>query len=292
MIVYYANVSGGKDSTAMCLWLKEQGIEYRAVHQWTGWEHPDTVAYLRDTLPDHIGPIKVHSREPDLDARREEYAAELEALLTWRSPFVRWVLRWGMFPSNVTRFCTKEIKVFAARDVYRAAHERGELPTAVVGIRAAESARRATLPERELSTTLDCMVWRPLLSWTEQDVIDIHRRHNVPPNPLYLRGSRRVGCWPCIHANKTDLRLIGEERIAVIERFEAIMEELKPDKTPRFFRAPSVLRDGGDGATIRRVIEWSKTARGGRELDRQATLPGFNDGCLRWGMCDSGAHNG
>ena len=300
MTTHLASVSGGKDSTAMCLYLKEQGIEYRALHFDTGWEHPATVEYLRDVLPRYIGPIEVHSREPDLDDEREAYAVELEAMLGWRSPFVRWTLRKAYFPRRMGRWCTQELKIYTVRGVMRAEHEAGRLPVNVVGIRAAELQARAKLPERELSTTLDCMVWRPLIAWTERDVIDIHHRHGVPPNPLYLRGSRRVGCWPCIMAGKTDLRALDEDRIRIIERLESIVgvlqEKRAADKgetleyTPHLFQAATrqLTTDGKYvGVPIRRMVEWGKTARGGRELDRQQALPGFNDGCLRWGMCES-----
>ena len=300
--VYIASVSGGKDSTAMILHLKEQGIPFRAVHFDTGWEHAATYAYLRDVLPKYTGPIEVHSREPKLDEHRDALAVEVEDMLGHRSPFVRWVIQRGMFPARVRRFCTQELKVFTARDVMRAEHAAERLPVNVVGIRAAESRARAKLPEHELSTTLDCMVWRPLIAWTERDVIDIHKRHGVPPNPLYLRGARRVGCWPCIHARKADLRMLDEQRIAVIERLEAIVEqlarernarkgvELAPDwNPPSFYQAPNPDANGGyPSIPIRRMVRWGKTALGGRELDRQMSMPGINDGCLRWGMCDVG----
>jgi 3'-phosphoadenosine 5'-phosphosulfate sulfotransferase (PAPS reductase)/FAD synthetase len=41
-----ASVSGGKDSTAMALWLREQGQAFFPVFMDTGWEHADTYAYL------------------------------------------------------------------------------------------------------------------------------------------------------------------------------------------------------------------------------------------------------
>ena len=314
--VYIAAVSGGKDSTAMCLWLREQEIPYRAVTFDTGWEHPDTYRYLREVLPAHIGPIEAHSREPKLGPRHEEYAAEIEQLLGFRSPMVRWILKRGMFPSRVRRFCTQELKLYTARDVMRAEHEAGRLPVNVIGVRAAESRARARLPERELSPTLDCMVWRPLLRWTERDVIDIHKRHGVPPNPLYLQGARRVGCFPCIMSGKRDLKLLNEARIRVIERMEAIVHQLAGERaaergglglnphsdmsfhvqrgaaweSPALFQAPSsVFRTEAREwpcVSIRRMVEWGHTTRGGREPDRQITMPGMNDGCLRWGLCD------
>ena len=52
-----ASVSGGKDSTAMCLHLKERGIPYRAVYMDTGWENAETYRYIEEELPGYIGPI-------------------------------------------------------------------------------------------------------------------------------------------------------------------------------------------------------------------------------------------
>lgn len=296
--VHIASVSGGKDSTAMCLWLQEQGIEYRAVHFNTGWEHPDTVAFVRDVLPQYVGPIESHSREPELDEQRETYAQELERLLGFRSPFVRWVLRKGMFPARLKRFCTTELKIYTARDVMQAAHAAGELPVNVIGIRAAESAARAQLPEREISTTLDCMVWRPLIRWSEQDVIDIHKRHGVPPNPLYLRGSNRVGCWPCIMAGKSEIKRLEEERLHIIERLEhltGILAQQRADESgkplivkPYLFQLGTRNEEGKRPPTpIRKMVEWSHTHRGGKERDNQPMFPGLNEGCLRWGMCET-----
>ena len=50
------SISGGKDSTAMALWLKEQGHDCRWVFADTGWEDRQTYDYLRDVLPGVIGP--------------------------------------------------------------------------------------------------------------------------------------------------------------------------------------------------------------------------------------------
>jgi 3'-phosphoadenosine 5'-phosphosulfate sulfotransferase (PAPS reductase)/FAD synthetase len=288
-----ASVSGGKDSTAMCLYLLEIGRPFRAAFWDTGWEHPETYRYVTEVLPDVIGgPVEIRSREPVLDERREAMAVELEGMLGFRSPMVRWVLSRAMFPSRKRKWCTQELKVFTARDFMRAEHAAGRRPVNVVGIRAAESPARAAMPEHELSTTLDCMVWRPLLRWSEQDVIDIHRRHGVAPNPLYLRGAARVGCWPCIQAGKAELRLLDEARIHAIERLEVFVAELASEAgraAPALFQHPTRNAAGERPCTpIREIVRWAFTSRGGRdELDpddvREAAA---EDGCMRWGMCD------
>jgi len=80
-IVYYASVSGGKDSLAMCLHLQDLGIPYRAVFFDTGWENPDTYQYVREVLPGVVGPIEWLSNEPELDDSQEADAQEVEAVL-------------------------------------------------------------------------------------------------------------------------------------------------------------------------------------------------------------------
>ena len=52
------SVSGGKDSTAMALWLIDQGLRDRChwVFADTKWEHPDLYDYL-EYLETKIGPI-------------------------------------------------------------------------------------------------------------------------------------------------------------------------------------------------------------------------------------------
>lgn len=299
---YIASVSGGKDSTAMCLYLKERGIVYRAVHFDTGWETETTMRYVREVLPAHIGPIEIRTRLPELAPELEAYALELEGMLGFHSPFVRWVLKKQMFPARVIRYCTQELKVFVVRDVVREIHAANELPVNVVGIRAAESRARAQLPEHEISTSLDCAIWRPILNWTERDVIEIHKRHGVPPNPMYLRGASRVGCYPCIFARKIEVRALTEKRIAVIERLEAIIGQLRLERaaiagesvtdTPTFFQRRRRQENEPPTVAIREHVRWSQTARGSDEQDQQLAFGQFNDGCLRWGLCDLGASDG
>lgn len=276
-----ASVSGGKDSAAMCLYLKELGIPYRAVFMDTGWEHDRTYEYLRGDLTRVLGPIE--------EIRSRKYPGGMPDLVVKR----------GMFPSRVRRMCTQELKVYPMRDYMRALQDAGEDPVNTVGIRAAESESRSKMPEWEWSDTFDCEVWRPLLKWSEEQVIEMHTRHGLRPNPLYLAGSSRVGCWPCIFARKDEVRMVAEtdpERVEAIMRLEAEVAQAAEERyrekgqtfeslgyeRPAFFQ--SRLGRVGTPWPIARAIAWSKTPTRGKEPEP------FDDpqrGCMRWGLCET-----
>lgn len=172
----------------------------------------------------------------------------------------------------------------------------------VVGIRAAESAARSQLGRWDSWDELDCDVWRPLIDWTEADVVAIHQKHGLAPNPLYLRGARRVGCWPCIFARKSDIRMVAREtpeRIEEIRQLETDVAdrasaryaaqgetfESKGYHPPTFFHTKKHRRPETNGMVpIDDAVTWANNIRPGRETDEAFQAPFA--GCLRWGMCD------
>lgn len=281
-----ASISGGKDSAALSLWLTEQGIEHDRIFLDTGWENDLTYSYLRGPLTAQIGPI--------LELRSSLLMEDL-------------IRKKGMFPSRVRRFCTQELKVKPMQEYLKARIDAGDDVINAVGIRAAESEARSRMPEWEWQDGFDCEVWRPLLRWSEQDVIEIHRRHGLSPNPLYLLGASRVGCWPCIYARKSEIRFIADKDPARIVRLKVLEEDVAKKAVaraqargttlankPTWFQNPTsrVGADGhraGDCWPIDKVVEWSRTIRGGAEEDKQELLfAGMNDGCMRWGLCETG----
>ncbi len=272
-----ASVSGGKDSAAMSLWLTEQGIEHDRVFLDTGWEHEKTYSYLRGELTDKLGPI-----------------TEIKAPLLMEDL----IIKKGMFPSRVRRFCTQELKVKPIIAYLAQLMETGTDVINAVGIRAGESVSRSKMLEWEWQDGFDCEVWRPLIAWSEAQVIAIHARHGLPPNPLYLMGASRVGCWPCIYARKAEIRLIAdkdpdrivrlrvlEERVGVAARARAAAKGQTLVSDPAWFQAP--LGTSGAAWPIGRVVEWSRTGKGGRQMELFA--PQHEEGCVRWGLCETGA---
>jgi 3'-phosphoadenosine 5'-phosphosulfate sulfotransferase (PAPS reductase)/FAD synthetase len=290
------SMSGGKDSAAAALHLRELGIDHVRVFMDTGWEHPDLYAHL-DYLEAQLGPVvRLAPRMPALPPEVMPRIEEIEALVG-RSPsgFVRWAAYKGMFPSRMRRWCTQELKV---RPFLRWVDGLNADVINVVGIRAAESDARAHLPEREsMPGASHVEVWRPLLRWTEDDVIAIHLRHSLRPCPLYLRGASRVGCWPCIMSNKGELALLAGDvgRVRAIRALEALVADVSagrgpsPNGAPAMFQSPLPMRTGTGPAypclPIDDVLAWARTQRGGRQL--RLGDWGREDGCVRWGMCET-----
>lgn len=265
-MIHVLGISGGKDSTALWLWALRTGLApIVPLFCDTGWEADVTYAYLRD-LERRLGPL-----------RRAQSPEQFEDR----------VRRYGTFPSRVRKWCSPELKVeVTAAELLKIRDEFNDDVEVLVGIRADESPSRANALEREWSAEYDCEVWRPLLRWSVEDVIAEHHRAGVPLNPLYLAGANRVGCWPCIHAGKVELRLVGELDPARVTRVAALEEAIGQTM---FTLEES--RAGGKprrkvAATIREAVFWARTERGGKRL---AVNPPTS-GCFRWGICEPPAH--
>lgn len=276
-----ASVSGGRDSAAASLYLTELGIEHERVFMNTGWESQITYDYLRGPLTDKLGPIT-------------EIRGDLD--------FVQLVEKKGLFPSRNRRFCTELLKVvpiqrwLALRMAARIDDSAPELVN-VVGIRRAESPARSQMAEWEWSDELDLEVWRPLVTWTADDVAAIHGRHGLEPNPLYEMGASRVGCWPCVFERKKGIALVARidpGRIDLIRELSMRLNEREAARAAAagesFVPRSLFSYHGGDSVhhpiTIDEAVEWANSPRG------EWQPPGAGDGCMRWGLCDTAAEAG
>lgn len=197
--------SGGKDSGAMVLHLLEQGVENLVlVFCDTQWEHPFTSRYVFEFARAVGLRLKVLTSEGMVNLCRRKKRA----------------------PATKARFCTEELKLKPFQKYVKSLHAQGFETTVWIGERAEESPRRAKRPCDEYSEFYESIVARPILKWVWQDVIDIHKRRDVPLNPLYLLGFGRVGCMPCIMANKSELREIALRFPWVFERLTALEDLL------------------------------------------------------------------
>ena len=67
----------------------------------------------------------------------------------------------------------------------------------IAGLRAEQSADRASLDFAAVDPTYEILKVSPLLDWTRERVVDYVRTHDVPYNPLHDRGFLSIGCAPC-----------------------------------------------------------------------------------------------
>lgn len=317
-VVHVINVSGGKDSDCCYLLAVKRGRPFRAVFADTGNEHEWTYEHVR-RLPERTGGPEVEVVRADFTdgiARRrirlpEQWRAAgvpeslidraVSLLVPSGNPYLDLVLMKGMFAAGARRkFCTEYLKVLpVSEQVIRPLYEGGETIIQWLGIRADESAKRSdetVHPRFERRGRL--AYYRPILSWTIDDVIAFHRRHNLPLNPLYAEGFSRVGCFPCVNERKAGVARIAKgfpEHIERIREWEALVSEVnvgwrKPERVGdicTFFPAGTV--PGMDRNTIDDVVSWSFTKRGGHQFDMFAgmTDTGFIACTAGMGWCEA-----
>ena len=140
-------------------------------------------------------------------------------------------------------------------------------------MRADESLRRRFLTEsefKETGTTGELWNYRPILKWTAEDAFAMHRKHGIKHNPLYEQGMGRVGCMPCINCRKDELLEISKrfpEAIDRIVEWEKAVKAASKRGGSTFFTAPSDDSEWSATQTIRVIVEWAKTSRGGKQYD-------------------------
>ena len=258
--ILFLSVSGGKDSTAMALHLKDMGIPYKAIFIDTGWEHPSTIEYVKEYLPAHVGPIEIIQSKGFKKMLRDR----------------------AKFPNHFQRFCTGDLKLNPVASFYR--RQDSDVVNAV-GIRAEESRNRSKMPMWEDNSHMDCEVWRPIIHFTEQDVINIHHKHGVTPNPLYLIGLPRVGCWPCIFSTKRAIRIMARETPERIDEIRKLEREINLRRRARKPGSPliSFFNKGKGAMLIDDVVTWATESQDDIEL---FTNSDTESGCVKWGLCD------
>lgn len=302
-ISHIVNISGGKDSTACYLLALARGRPFRAIMADTGNEHSQTMDYAR-ALGGMTGGPEVELVAADFSDRiaRKRHVVEtkwrrdgvpeawidraLEALRPTGNPFPDLCIWKGRFPSRRAQFCTEFLKQEAVwKGVLRPALGRGPV-VQWLGVRRDEShARRHAPMFRRLRTRglATLLTYSPLVHWTAENCFELAKAHGVPPNPLYLEGMGRVGCFPCINASKRELKEIARrypEAFERIEMWEALVAEASKRGAATFFASDTTpegaamartgITGGRDGPSFPRasqVAQWARTDRGGRQFN-------------------------
>ncbi len=214
-------LSGGKDSQAALIWaVNSYGRKsIQAVFCDTGWEHEYTykhIKYICETLLVELVVLK-----------SDKY-----------DDFVDLAVKKKRFPSVKARFCTEELKTKPMIDYILDVVKDDVL--IIQGIRADESEARSKMQSdcrlfryyfepynitkkgkkqyhtyrkkdvvrfrKEFADDIIRPMFLKTANWVIQFVMDNGQRLN----PLYFKGSKRVGCYPCIMCTKGELKAIQE----------------------------------------------------------------------------------
>jgi 3'-phosphoadenosine 5'-phosphosulfate sulfotransferase (PAPS reductase)/FAD synthetase len=294
--IYHLGISGGKDSTAVLLWLVyESGwplSRLRVTFCDTDNEDILTYNYLA-MLTERVFPIRV--MDPGIG-------------------FYELVVQKKRFPARKARFCTRILKILPSLKHIEELKQQGRV-LVMSGIRKAEGHNandRGLTGDFYHDDNYGCDKFLPIYEWSMNEIWNIHQkhldfedvrmlieidpnfseenraeligrmeRHYVPRNPIYDMGASRVGCFPCISSNKGDIRSMARfrpERIDFIESKEGSHFTTSPDMyatmfsrqtVPERWRSKAIITKYGEHMnvpTIRDVVEWSKTAWGARQF--------------------------
>ena len=248
----------------------------------------------RDALPEKWGKLGVS--DAVIARAQESNATERESLCGSYASCT------AGFRATRFRFCTGELKIEPIEhQVYKPIQAAGDSVCVWLGLRRAESVARRDLKTRQRINGKSCTyrVFRPILDWSFMDVMQKHAQHGIKANPLYAQGFTRVGCFPCIYARKSEIRLIADqfpEAIDKLEKWEAIVNEATRSDSATFFntnRDPKFeLKDGEKYSDhgIRKIVEWSRTAYGGKQFDliqpKSRERQEMDEACNETGVCE------
>lgn len=312
-IKHVVSVSGGKDSCATLLLAIARFGPDRIIAMFcdTGNEHQavyDYLNYLELALDIKIVRLRANfdveiANKRMFIARDRRVGRRYGRKLRWTNkakrralsvlhptgnPFLDLCLWKGRFPSRKAQFCTQELKRNIAVEFQMSLIDHGHTVVSWQGIRRDESLNRRNAPKFE-SVGGGLYIYRPIVDWTAQDVFAYCASRSIKPNPLYLQGMGRVGCMPCINANKAELREIGarfSDHVARIHEWEQLVGMASKRQAATFIPAPGITPAQAKEHGIYSIIEWSRTSRGGRQFDMLADLG--SSGCASsYGLCDA-----
>lgn len=288
-IKHVVSISGGKDSTALWLHAIERGVDFTPVFADTGHEHEITYEYI-EYLEKELGPIKRVTANFDEEIEkkrvymeehwvndgvpRERVEVALQAMKPTGNVFLDCAIRHGRFPSPRRRFCSQDLKHKPIHlDVVSPLIIAGHTVVSWQGVRADESRARADLDVvEEIDSRL--IVYRPLITWSVDDVFDLHRRHGIEPNPLYKMGMRRVGCMPCIMCAKGELRNMANrwpDHLEKVKKYEEIVSAVSKRGSSTFFDVRNIEKKDTRNVNhethgVKQQARWAKTSRGGNQF--------------------------
>ena len=208
---FVVNVSGGKDSSALLLWIKSKypTNSITAVYNDTGFEHPGILGYIQTMTSQLDVPLVVLGSQGLLNI--------VEAR--------------GIVPGFGCRYCTRALKMNPAAKWIRANYPTGKVINCF-GFRAEESPSRAKkqvlAPYDALCTKKrEVLNFAPLLDWRTSDVVELVEAEGFKLFPTYEYLSR-LSCRYCFLAGKRDHDAIRMNDPEGFEQVQQVLATLPP----------------------------------------------------------------
>lgn len=131
-------------------------------------------------------------------------------------------------------------------------------------------------------------IMRPVFHKTAHEVIQVILDAGLKPNPLYYMGLSRVGCFPCIMVNKSELWVIIERESWVLDKLRQYESKtgqgfFAPDYIPDRYCSKTAINKKGQSVkypTIDDVVRYLKDKNAQGELFDEA--PDENHSCMSY----------
>lgn len=259
--------SGGKDSTALAIWAKNNLDNFEIVFCDTGWEHDITYQFVKDfseaiQIPIQVIKFKKYKDFYDLTLHKKRVA------------------------SSRSRFCTEKLKVEPMID-----HILDDTAGDVAiyqGLRREESYNRSFLSKEDdffnhyfepysfrkdgtpryhtyrkqdvvaRTDASEIRAVRPLLTWKHHEIFSYIAKHGFDYNPLYDLGVHRVGCYPCVMVNQSEFWALIEADPSVVDRIRNLEQKtggsfFRPDYVPARYHDRQVTNKKGEDVSFASV---------------------------------------
>lgn len=173
---YFVGFSGGKDSIVTWEVVCMSGVRHQAYYSCTGIDPPEVVKFIRKEHP--------------------EVKFLYPKMTFWEG------IRRKHPPLRIQRWCCDVLKKDPGKCI--------PLRHRIMGLRAEESAKRASRPRTEEFGKQ--VLYKPIFYWRESHIWDFIESNNLPYPSLYDEDFDRIGCVVCPFICSPNMRKINQHK--------------------------------------------------------------------------------